>query len=55
MYIIRNSMGPSTVPWGTPEVTAIFSDVVFSKSTVYVLFARKDVIQDQLSNGNRIG
>jgi hypothetical protein len=28
-------MGPSTVPWGTPEVTAIFSDVVFSKSTVY--------------------
>jgi hypothetical protein len=45
MYIIRNSMGASTVPWGTPEVTAIFSDVVFSKSTVYVLFARKDVIQ----------
>jgi hypothetical protein len=44
MYI-RNSMGHSTVPWGTPEVTAIFSDVVFSKSTVCVLFARKDVIQ----------
>ena len=30
MYI-RNSMGPRTVPWGTPEVTAIFSDVVFLK------------------------
>ena len=44
MYI-RNSMGPSTVHWGTPEVTAIFSDVVFSKCTVCVLFARKDVIQ----------
>ena len=44
MYI-RNSMGPSTVPWGTPAVTAIFSDVVFSQSTVCVLFARKDVIQ----------
>ena len=44
MYI-RNSMGPSTVPWGMSEVTAIFSDVVFSKSTVCVLFARKDVIQ----------
>jgi hypothetical protein len=38
-------MGHSTVPWGTPEVTAIFSDVVFSKSTVCVLFAKKDVIQ----------
>ena len=37
-------MGPSTVHWGTPEVTAIFADV-FSKSTVCVLFARKDVIQ----------
>jgi hypothetical protein len=24
-------MSPSTVPWGTPEVNAIFSDVVFSK------------------------
>ena len=45
MYIIRNSMGPSTVPWGTPEVTAIFSDVVFSKSTVCVLVARNDVIK----------
>ena len=44
MYI-KNSMGSGTVPWGTPEVTAIFSDVVFSKSTVCVLFARKDVIQ----------
>ena len=42
---IRNSMGPSTVPWGTPDVTTIFSDVVFSKSTVCVLFVRKDVIQ----------
>ena len=41
----RNSMGPSTVPCGTLEVTAMFSDVVFSKSTVCVLFARKDVIQ----------
>jgi hypothetical protein len=29
----RNSMGPSTVPWATLEVTAMFSDVVFSKST----------------------
>jgi hypothetical protein len=38
-------MGPSTVPWATLEVTAMFSDVVFSKSTVCVLFARKDVIQ----------
>ena len=38
-------MGPSTVPWGTPEVTTLFSDVVFSKSTVCVQFARKDVIQ----------
>ena len=44
MYI-RNSMGPSTVPSGMQEVTAIFSDVVFSKSTVCVLFARKDAIQ----------
>ena len=42
---IRNSMSPSTVPWGTPEVTAIFSDVVFSKSTVCVLVARNDVIK----------
>ena len=38
-------MGPSTVHWGTPEVTAICSDGVCSKSTVCVLFARKDVIQ----------
>ena len=38
-------MGPSTVHWSTPEVTAIFADVVFSNSTVCVLFARKDVIQ----------
>jgi hypothetical protein len=37
-------MGPSTVPSGMQEVTAIFF-VVFSKSTVCVLFARKDAIQ----------
>ena len=40
MYI-RNSMGPSTVHWGTPEVTAIFSDVVFSKSTVCVVCKKR--------------
>jgi hypothetical protein len=42
MYI-RNNMGLVQFLGGTPGVTAIFSDVVFSKSTVRVLFARKDV------------
>jgi hypothetical protein len=30
----RKSIGPRTVPCGTPDVTGIFDDVIFSKSTV---------------------
>jgi hypothetical protein len=43
-------MGPRTVPWGTPEVTAIFSDVVFSKSTVCVLVADCIQLQEDLES-----
>ena len=28
------SIGPRTVPCGTPDATSIFDDVIFSKSTV---------------------
>jgi hypothetical protein len=31
---IRKSIGPRTVPCGTPDVTGIFDDVICSKSTV---------------------
>ena len=44
MYI-KKSIGPSTVPWGTPEVTGICEVEEFSGSTVWVLFYKNDVTQ----------
>ena len=42
---MRNNIGPSTVPWGTPDVTGILLDVSPSRITVCVLSVRKFFIQ----------
>jgi hypothetical protein len=42
---MRNNIGPSTVPWGTPDVTGILLDVSPSRITVCVLSVRKSFIQ----------
>ena len=41
---MRNKIGPSTVPWGTPELTQIEEDSEFSKTTLWVRFVKKDLI-----------
>ena len=42
---MRNNISPSTVPWGTPDVTGILLDVSPSRITVCVLSVRKSFIQ----------
>ena len=46
----RNNIGPSTVPWGTPEVTSTEMDDVPSNATVCVLSERKTFIQFNVSS-----
>ena len=41
----RNNMGPRTEPCGTPEDTAILSELVPFSITDYVLLSRKSLIQ----------
>ena len=40
----RNNNGPSTVPWGTPDVTGLVSDELPSRTTVWSRWERKDLI-----------
>ena len=37
----RNNNGPSTVPWGTPDVTGLVSDKLPSRTTVWSRWERK--------------
>ena len=37
----RNNNGPSTVPWGTPDVTGLVSDELPSRTTVWSRWERK--------------
>ncbi len=36
----RTEMGPNTVPWGTPDVTEVDSDISLSMTTHWVMFQR---------------
>ena len=42
--LFRKSMGPRTVPWGTPDNTRALSEVAPSKTTFFDLEERKSVI-----------
>ncbi|KAH3859817.1 hypothetical protein DPMN_102638 [Dreissena polymorpha] len=44
----RKRRGPRTDPWGTPEVTGTWSDLVPSTTTDWDLPIRKDWIQDMV-------
>ena len=43
--IIRKRSGPSTDPWGTPEIASVTSDKVQLTDTLCNLPVRKDFIQ----------
>ena len=45
----RNNRGPSTVPWGTPELTGACSDDSPFRTTHWCLSARKWEIHIRLS------
>ena len=48
LMFIKNSIGPRTEPWGTPDVTGTVPDFSFSRTTVYVRPERKACIHFKL-------